>query len=85
MLTKSGAAGGPSALCVACGEGPIRGSYFELEEGQCHSECHEAYDLERKKATATKCTFCHEVCTAAIHCPSLERTHRNAAAAISPF
>ena len=60
MATKEGSQGGPSALCVMCSKGPISGSYFELEEGQCHSECHEAYDLERKKSTAAKCEFCHE-------------------------
>jgi DNA-directed RNA polymerase subunit N (RpoN/RPB10) len=48
------------ALCVKCGQGPIKGRYYELEEGQCHSECYEDYILERKKATATKCFHCGE-------------------------
>lgn len=60
MAAKEGPASGPEALCVHCGEGPITGSYLELEEGQCHSDCHEAYDLERKKCTAPLCGHCAE-------------------------
>ena len=38
----------------------VVGSYFELEEGQCHSECHESYAMERKKCTAPECAHCQE-------------------------
>lgn len=60
MAAKEGSLGGPTALCVCCGKGPISGSYFELEEGQCHSDCHESYDLQRKQCTAPKCGHCTE-------------------------
>lgn len=60
MATKPGAAGGPSALCVMCKKGPITGTYFELEEGQCHSECHEEYSRQRKQATAPTCAHCQQ-------------------------
>jgi hypothetical protein len=49
-----------TALCVKCGKGPITGPYFELDEGQCHSECHDAYVLERKKCIAPKCAYCED-------------------------
>ena len=53
-------AGSRCALCVKCGHGPIKGRYYELEEGQCHSECYEDYIIERKKATAAKCFHCDQ-------------------------
>lgn len=31
-----------------------------MDEGQCHSECYEAYDLERKQCTADKCAHCQD-------------------------
>ena len=31
-----------------------------MEEGQCHSECHEQYSLQRRKCTAPECEHCKE-------------------------